>query len=112
MPRGVDEVERVFCSVEFVVHLDGVAFDCYASFLFQVHVVEHLALCDFDCSGVFQKAVCQCRFTVVDMCYYTKIAYSVHKFIEFTCKNTKYYDNNRYKLLKNSYFCRKPTTIF
>ena len=71
---------RVPLSVNDVVHLYGVALDCYAALSFEIHVVEHLRLHVFgcDCVGVFEQTVGQGRFAVVDMGYYAEITDIFH----------------------------------
>ena len=84
MARGVDEVEFVFLAVfGFVGQSDGPGLDGDAPFPFQLHVVQqlvlHLPLVHG--AGVFQNAVGQGGFAVVDMGDDTEIAdmISCHK---------------------------------
>ena len=65
--RSVDEVEDVLLTVQVVLHLNGVALDGDATFLFQVHIVEHLPLGHGDGLRVLQQSVCQGALPVVDM---------------------------------------------
>ena len=80
MSRSVNEIECIVLTVKLVVHLDGMALDCDATLALQIHVVEYLRLEVFTlhCIGVFQQAVCESTFSVVDMCYYAEIAYILH----------------------------------
>ncbi len=57
------------------------AFDCYAAFPFQIHVVEHLGLhvLGGDRCGIFKKAVGKSRFAVVDMRYYAEVPNIFHR---------------------------------
>ena len=55
--RSVNEIEHVVLTIHFVVHLDGVTFDRDTTFLFEVHVVEHLTFGDFYGRRAFQQSV-------------------------------------------------------
>jgi hypothetical protein len=55
-----------------------VALDGDASFLLEVHVVEHLSLSYLYGLGMLQQSVGKCRLTVVDVGYYAEVAYMVH----------------------------------
>ena len=46
----------------------GMALDCDSTFTFQVHIVQHLSLCNLNCLRIFQQTVSQCRLTVVNVC--------------------------------------------
>ena len=79
--RGVDQVERVsFAVAGRVLHLDGVALDGDSLFAFELHVIEdlrlHFALVQG--IGLFQQAVCEGRFPVVDMGYDAEVADIFH----------------------------------
>src|SRR6185369_15572106 len=68
--RRIDKVENVLPSVaRGVVEPDGVSFDGYASFTFEVHGVEdllgHFAM--RESAGVFEQAICKRAFAVIDM---------------------------------------------
>ena len=78
MTRGVYEIQRIFLTVHGVEHLYGVALDGYAALTLQVHIVEHLALCDLNRVRTFQKAVGQGALPVVNMRNYAKIPYLFH----------------------------------
>ena len=70
MSRSVDEVEKILLSLVCVLHLDGVALDCDAFFLFEVHVVKNLVL-HVSCRqglGELKKTVGQGALAVIDMC--------------------------------------------
>ena len=88
--RSVDQVEHVFFAVAGqVFHLDRMALDGDALFALQVHVVQDLGL-HFplvERIGLFQQAVGQCRFAVVDVGYDAKIAYVFH------CRVKSLYNN-------------------
>ena len=85
MTRGVYQVQMVFFALKLVFHLNGMAFDCNASFFFQVHIVQNLS---FHVSlghriGKFQQPVCQSTLSVVDMCNYTEVSNVSHNVREF-----------------------------
>ena len=90
--RGVDQVERVALAVAGrVLHLYGVALDGDALFALEVHVVEHLRLhfALVQRVGLFQQAVREGRFTMVDMGYDAEVADIFH------CKRVKIRANIR-----------------
>jgi hypothetical protein len=64
-----------------VDHLDGVAFDGYAPFPFQVHVIKDLVLQILadDCAGEFQQPVGQGAFAMVDMGNDAKVSDPLHQ---------------------------------
>jgi hypothetical protein len=69
--------------------LDGVAFDGNAAFAFQIHIVEHLRLQIFALHGlgIFEQAVGQRAFAVVDMGDDTEIPNMLlHMFCFWTAK--------------------------
>ena len=78
MSRGVNQVEDVFFALVHIFHLNGMAFDGDTSFLFQIHVVQHLSFGYLDGVGKFQQAVCQSRFPMVNVGYDTKVTYILH----------------------------------
>jgi hypothetical protein len=55
-----------------------VALDGDASFLFEFHVVEHLALSDVDGVSKFEEAVGECALAVVNVCYDAKVSDVLH----------------------------------
>ena len=59
MSRSVNKVQNVFLALVLILHLDGVALDCDAALLLQVHVVKHLTLGDIDGMSVLQQTVSQ-----------------------------------------------------
>ena len=80
MSGSINKIESVAGAVQRIVHLDCMAFDCYASFPFKLHVVKHLRLqilCRH-CVGVFQQSVGKGAFAMVYMSYYTEVAYILH----------------------------------
>ena len=81
MPRRVDEVQGIFFALVFVAHLDGVALDRDAAFPLQIHVVQYLRLQVplAHGAGIFQKAVRQRAFAVVDMRDDAEIPDILHK---------------------------------
>ena len=77
MSGGVDQVEFiVFAVLGGVTHADRVRLDGDPAFPFQIHAVQQLFLQIPLCNsvGVFQQAVRQCGFPVVNMSDNTKIA--------------------------------------
>ena len=78
MSRSINQIERVMLAIHFVCHLDGMTLDGDTSFALQVHVIEHLALGHLDGVGCFQKPVCQCALSMVDMCNDAEISYILH----------------------------------
>ena len=79
--RRVDQVQDVHLAVAgTVLHLYGVALDGDALLALEVHVVQHLILhfALVERIGLFEQAVGQSRFTVIDMSYDTKVAYVFH----------------------------------
>ena len=64
------------------------ALDGDSTFLFEVHVIEHLPFGDLNGIGMFQESVGQCGFTMVDMRNDTKISDEVH--VVFLYKMQKY----------------------
>ena len=81
MSRGVDEVQPVSLAVQLVIHLYGVAFDSYAAFALQIHIVQHLPFGHFDGFCTFKQTVCQCAFAVVDMGNDAKVTDILHLYI-------------------------------
>jgi hypothetical protein len=53
--------------------------DGNASFFLQIHIIQHLSLCNLDRLGIFQQAVGQGRFTMVNMRDDTEIPYMLHQ---------------------------------
>ena len=80
MSRSVDKIQHIVLTILTVIHLNGVGFDGDASFALEVHVVEHLRLHIFGCHsvGVFQQAVGQRGFTMVDMGDDAEVSYILH----------------------------------
>ena len=76
--RSVNEVEDILLSVQFILHLYGVALDGDATFALQVHVVQHLSFGHLYGVGIFQQAVCQGGLAVVDVGDNAKVADILH----------------------------------
>ena len=55
--RSIDEIEYIVFTVVLVLHLYGMALDGDATLSFQIHVVKHLVLGDFNRIGVFQHTI-------------------------------------------------------
>lgn len=100
MPRSVDKIQNIICAVYTVLHLYGVALDCYATLPLEIHVVKHLCLhvLRSHCACIFEQSVGQSTFAVVDMSYDTEIAYIFHygakiRKIPVTCKQASVTDS-------------------
>ncbi len=78
--RRVDQVEGIFFTLIFIIHLYGVALDRDTPFAFEVHIVEHLRLKVFPLYGFgeLQQAVGECTLTMVYVGNDAKIAYILH----------------------------------
>ena len=75
MTRGVYKVECVGLAAVLILHLDGVALDGDTALFFQVHVVEHLTLCNLNGARALKQAVGKGALAVVNMGYDAEIAY-------------------------------------
>ena len=80
MSRGVNQVEREFCAIFHIVHLDRMALDGDATLTFQVHVIKHLGLHVLASDGVgeLEQAVGERALAVVDVCHDAEVAYCLH----------------------------------
>ena len=78
MPRSVNQVKDICPVTMGVFHLDGVAFDCYPPFTFQIHIVQHLPFGYLNRLCEFKQAVGQSRLSVIDVRYYAEVAYMFH----------------------------------
>ena len=80
--RGIDQVKQVFLPVGRVdvLHLDRMTFDRDAALALEVHVVQglvlHIPLADG--MGMFQQAVGQGAFAMVNVCDNAEVAYIFH----------------------------------
>ena len=85
MAWGIDQVDDILLPIGWVdvAHLNGVAFDGNASLALQIHIVEGLILHVplGDGVGVFQQAVGQGAFSVVNVGYDAKIADILHVWV-------------------------------
>ena len=86
MPRSVDQVQYIPTLLHPLVatgivifHLNSMTLDGNASFFLQIHIIQHLSLCNLDRLGIFQQAVGQGRFTMVNMRDDTEIPYMLHQ---------------------------------
>ncbi len=80
MSGRIDKIQFVLHTVVNMIHLDGMTFNCDASFLFQFHIVEHL-VAHFPVANGFcvnQHPVGQCTFPVVDVSNDAKITNLIH----------------------------------
>ena len=59
MSRSVNKVKDILLPLILVLHLDGVALDCDAALLLQVHVIEHLTLSNVYGMCIFKQTVSQ-----------------------------------------------------
>jgi hypothetical protein len=62
-------------------HLYGMTFDGDASFLFKVHVVQHLTFCDLYSFCAFKQTVGKCALAVVDMRNNAKVSDVFHQYV-------------------------------
>ena len=74
MPGGVYQVQLI----ALILHLYRVTLYGDASFLLQVHIIEHLTLSHLNRFRVLQQAVCQSTLSVVYVGYDAKVAYILH----------------------------------
>ena len=94
MSRGIDQIERIGLAVGMVVfHLDSVALDGDTLFAFEVHIIEHLSLhfALIERVGIFEQAVSQRTFAVVDMRDNTEVAniFHIYNIFNFARKYTQ-----------------------
>ena len=94
--RVINEIEDVCLSIFcLILHLDGVALDCDTALSFQIHIVEHLTLCDLNRLGLLQQTVCQGTFTMVNMCNNAEISYLIYIlhtiFLSLECKDSIFF---------------------
>ncbi len=80
MSRGVDQVQYIFFPIQGVIHLNGMAFNGDPPFTLQIHIVQNLRLQVFTLYGfgVFEQAIRQGAFAMVNMSNDTKIADIFH----------------------------------
>ena len=81
MSRSINQVENVFFSLIGVFHLDGMTLDGNTSFLFEVHIIQHLTLSHFDSLSILQQTIGQSRLTMVNMRNNTKVTDMFHRYI-------------------------------
>ena len=80
MSRRVNQIQNVFFSIQYVFHLNGMAFNGNAPFTLQVHAVEYLLL-GIPCADSprdFQQSVGKGAFTMINMSYNAKIPDVLH----------------------------------
>ena len=76
--RRINQVQYILLAAPHVLHLYGVTLDGDASFLLEVHVVEHLALGYLYGLCALEQTVGQGRLAVVDMGDDAEVAYVFH----------------------------------
>jgi len=76
----VNEIQDIIASFELIFHLDGMALDGYASFPFQIHIIQNLILKIPFCQGMcnLNQAVSQGTFSMVNVCNDAEISDPVH----------------------------------
>ena len=77
MSRCINQVENIFFPIFcFVYRSDCLGFNRNSTFSFQFHIVQHLRLhlTAGEKTGHLNDTVRQRRFTMVDVCYNTKIS--------------------------------------
>ena len=96
MSRSIYQVQDIFsrrhpfCTALIIIlHLYGMALDCNATFLLQIHIIQHLSFSNLDGIGLLQETVSNGRFTVVNMSYYTEISDVVHEFLHLCSPNVR-----------------------
>ena len=69
MARSIDQVQEIFLSFLFVFHLNGMAFNSYATLPFQVHIIKDLFLqiAFGNCTGHFKQPVRQGTLPMINM---------------------------------------------
>ena len=80
-------------TIHLILHLNGMAFYCDASFALKVHVVKHLSFRHLNGLCAFQKAVGQSALAMVNVCDNAKIAYMIH------CASSVLVENREVELL-------------
>ena len=81
MSRSINQIENVFFSLIGVLHLDGMTLDGNTSFLFEVHIIQHLTFSHLDSLSILQQTIGQSRLTMVNMCNNTKVTDMFHRYI-------------------------------
>ena len=94
MSRCVNQIERIGLAVGMVVfHLDSVALDGDTLLAFEVHIIEHLSLhfALIERVSIFEQAVGQGTFAVVDMRDNTEVAniFHIYSIFNFARKYTQ-----------------------
>ncbi len=107
---SVNEVEHIILTTTLVVHLDGVALDGDATFLFQVHIVEHLPLGHGNGLRVLQQTVCQRTLPVVDMGNNAEVSYVLHIKSIYSEANLQNKNKKSEKIIKK--ICEKQGSDF
>jgi hypothetical protein len=77
MAGGIDHIQDVFLAVLRPVYGSaGLRLDGNSSLTLQIHVVQNLILhlAAGQKTGLLDDPVCQCRFTVIDMCNNAKVS--------------------------------------
>ena len=77
MAWGIDQVENILLSVFSMINrADRLGFDGDSALTLQLHIIQnlglHFSLCKKTCH--LYNSVCQCGFTMINMCNNTKIS--------------------------------------
>ena len=87
MSRRINQVKYIFFSIlRLIYNTDRLGFDRNSPLPLQLHIIEHLRLPAGEKSCHLNDTIRQGRFSMIDMCYNTKIAnlillYSCHTLI-------------------------------
>ena len=57
MSRSVNQIKSIWFSFIGIFHLNGMTFDCNATFTFQIHIIQHLPFSYLYCFGKFKQTV-------------------------------------------------------
>jgi len=76
MPGSINQIQNIILTLIVMHHPDGMAFNRDAFFAFQIHTIQNLSdLSSFaDNMCLFQKSICQSRFSVINMSHNAEIA--------------------------------------
>src|SRR5437870_1111642 len=82
----MNKVECILLSVQLIIYLDRMAFNCNAAFTLQIHVIKHLVLSVLfgNRMCILKQPVSERTFAVVDVSDDTEIANIFHQGCECT----------------------------
>ena len=80
MTRGVNQVEGIYLTFIFVLHLDGMTLNGNPALSLQVHIIQQLILhvAIGNRTGLLQQPVGQGALAVVDVCDNAEVPNSIH----------------------------------